>query len=103
MAVVTKLMATTTDEVGAAARLEYDYDDGFSPPRMTAVRVINSSTRSGIVEVVRQADGQSFSQVFGPEQTTTRTIGTGGAQRFDVTIGIFGRIEGVELAAFMLT
>lgn len=103
MATVTRVVGTTTDTGGAVVRLEYDYDDAFSPPRLTAVRVVNAAARGGVAEVARQADGRVFSLPFPAAQTSALAVNTGGAQRFDVTIGRNGRLEGVELVRFMLT
>lgn len=61
--------------------------------RATAVICNNPSPNSCSVTVIRDSDGKSISQVFGPGNTTL-PIPTGAANRIDLTFNSRGNLDG---------
>jgi len=89
MATVTKTIARCGENVS----FQYDYDDATF--FMTAFRCINNGDHAVFAMARQVSNGREYSSTF-PIGTTEITIGTNAAQRLELTLDPFGRLDGVE-------
>lgn len=96
MAAVTRVLGRAVDETtGTQAVLQVDYDD--STLRLTAVRVINPTSKAFFVTARRASGGgQTYTLNASAGQTTEQTIPGNAAARLGVSIDAQGRLGGVD-------
>lgn len=77
-------------------RAEYDWTLDGSTPVVTAVRVINNTSRACYCSLTMTANGRTVGQRFAGNSTTERAVPTQVAQRLAGFFDGRGRLDGID-------
>ena len=96
MAIQTRTLGVAVDETtDTIATLQVDYDDVAL--RLTAVRILNPTSKPTFVTARRASGGgPTYTMNGAPGQTTEQAIPGSAAARLGVSIDAQGRLDGVD-------